>query len=107
MAAEAYNRGGIDDGKARGYLNQVRRRAFGDTNHDISASGPALSDFILEERRLELFGEGHRFFDLVRTGKAVEKIPGFQSNKNELFPIPIEEIQFANGNWEQNPGYIK
>nr|WP_294922865.1 RagB/SusD family nutrient uptake outer membrane protein [uncultured Flavobacterium sp.] len=107
MAAEAYNRGGIDDGKARGYLNQVRRRAFGDTNHDISASGPALTDFILEERRLELFGEGHRFFDLVRTGKAVGKIPGFQSNKNELFPIPIEEIQFANGNWEQNPGYIK
>ena len=107
MAAEAYNRGGIDDGKARGYLNQVRRRAFGDTNHDISASGPALTDFILEERRLELFGEGHRFFDLVRTGKAVGKIPGFQANKNELFPIPIEEIQFANGNWEQNPGYIK
>ncbi len=107
MAAEAYNRGGIDDGKARGYLNQVRRRASGDTNHDISASGPALTDFILEERRLELFGEGHRFFDLVRTGKAVGKIPGFQANKNELFPIPIEEIQFANGNWEQNPGYIK
>ena len=107
MAAEAYNRGGIDDGKARGYLNQVRRRAFGDTNHDISASGAALTDFILAERRLELFGEGHRFFDLVRTGKAVGTIPGFQANKNELFPIPIEEIQFANGNWQQNPGYIK
>jgi hypothetical protein len=29
MAAEANNRGGIDDAKARGYLNQVRRRAFG------------------------------------------------------------------------------
>ncbi|WP_417941901.1 RagB/SusD family nutrient uptake outer membrane protein [Flavobacterium sp. RS13.1] len=105
MAAEAYNRGGIDDNKARGYLNQVRRRAFGDTNHDISASGAALTDLILAERRLELFGEGHRFFDLVRTGKAVGKIPGFQKDKNELFPIPIEEIQFANGNWKQNPGY--
>ena len=105
MAAEAYNRGGIDDGKARGYLNQIRRRAFGDTNHDISASGPALTDFILAERRLEFFGEGHRFFDLVRTGKAVGTIPGFQANKNELFPLPIEEIQFANGNWEQNPKY--
>lgn len=105
MAAEAYNRGGIDDAKARGYLNQVRRRAFGDTNHDISASGAALTDFILAERRLELFGEGHRFFDLVRTGKAVGTIPGFKANKNELFPLPIEEIQFANGNWQQNPGY--
>ena len=105
MAAEAYNRGGIDDGKARGYLNQVRRRAFGDNNHDISASGAALTDFILAERRLELFGEGHRFFDLVRTGKAVGTIPGFKANKNELLPLPIEEIQFANGNWQQNPGY--
>jgi tetratricopeptide (TPR) repeat protein len=105
MAAEAYNRGGIDDAKARGYLNQVRRRAFGNLNRDISSSGAALTDFILLERRLELVGEGHRFFDLVRTGKAAQEIPGFTANKNELFPIPIEEIQFANGNWQQNPGY--
>lgn len=105
MAAEAYNRGGIDDGKAREYLNLVRRRAFGDLNHDISVGGAALTDFIFAERRVELFGEGHRFFDLVRTGKAVGTIPGFKANKNELFPLPIEEIQFANGNWIQNPGY--
>jgi tetratricopeptide (TPR) repeat protein len=105
MAAEAYNRAGNNDAKAREYLNQVRRRAFGDNNHDISVSGAALTDFILAERRVELFGEGHRFFDLVRTGKAVGKIPGFTANKNELFPLPIEEIQFANGNWQQNPGY--
>ncbi|MBG6109534.1 hypothetical protein H4V97_002887 [Flavobacterium sp. CG_23.5] len=105
MAAEAYNRGGIDDAKARGYLNQVRRRAFGDLNHDISSSGAALTDFILAERRVELVGEGHRFFDLVRTKKAAQEITGFTAGKNELFPIPIEEIQFANGNWQQNPGY--
>lgn len=105
MAAEANSRGGIDDAKARLYLNQVRRRAFGDTNHDITASGAALTDFILAERRVELLGEGHRFFDLVRTGKAAGKIPGFTAGKNELFPLPIEEIQFSNGNWQQNPGY--
>lgn len=105
MAAEAYNRGGIDATKARKYLNEVRRRAFGDANHDILVSGVALTDFIWAERRSELFGEGHRFFDLVRTGKAVGKISGFKANKNELFPLPIEEIQFANGNWKQNPGY--
>lgn len=105
MAAEAYNRGGIDENKAKQYLNEVRRRAFGDTNHDINASGAALTDFIWEERRLELMGEGHRFFDLVRTNKAAQSIPGFTSNKNELFPIPIEEIQFSEGNWQQNPGY--
>lgn len=105
MAAEAYNRSGLDDAKARGYLNQVRRRAFGDVNHDISASGAALTDFIWAERRVELVGEGHRFFDLVRTGKAAQEIDGFVAGKNEIFPIPIEEIQFANGNWAQNPGY--
>lgn len=105
MAAEAYNRGGISDVKAREYLNQVRRRAFGDLNHDISASGAALTDFIWQERRVELVGEGQRFFDLVRTGKAAQEITGFTPGKNEVFPIPNEEIQFSNGNWQQNPGY--
>ena len=105
MAAEAFNRGGIDDVKARLYLNQVRSRAFGDSNHNVSASGPALTDFILAERRLELMGEGHRFFDLVRTGKAAQTITGFTVNKNELFPIPFDEIQFSNGNWQQNNNY--
>lgn len=104
MAAEAYNQIG-NDTKAREYLNQVRRRAFGDSNHDINSSGPALADFIHAERRLELVGEGHRFFDLVRTGKAAGTIPGFTANKNEVFPIPIEEIQFSAGNWQQNQGY--
>lgn len=105
MAAEAYNRGGINDAKAVTYLNLVRRRAFGDLSHDISASGATLTDYIWAERRVELMGEGHRFFDLVRTGKAAQKITGFTANKNELFPVPNEEIQFSNGNWQQNQGY--
>ncbi len=105
MAAEAYNRGNIDDGRARLYLNQVRRRAFGDTNHDVNATGAALTDAIWAERRVELMGEGHRFFDLVRIGKAAGTIPGFTPNKNEVFPLPIEEIQFSAGNWSQNQGY--
>jgi starch-binding outer membrane protein, SusD/RagB family len=105
MAAEAFNRSGLDDAKAKTYLNLVRRRAFGDNNHDITSVGPGLTDQIWAERRTELMGEGHRFFDLVRTGRAAAEIEGFTANKNEIFPIPIEEIQFANGNWEQNPNY--
>ena len=105
MAAEALNRGGIDDSQALSYLNQVRERAFGNSNSNISASGSALTDAIWEERRFELMGEGHRFFDLVRTGQAATAIDGFQAGKHELFPIPFEEIQFSNGNWNQNPNY--
>ena len=106
MAAEAHNRkANPNDALARQYLNRVRRRAFGDTDHDIAASGATLTDFILEERRLELVGEGHRFFDLVRTGRAAQNIPGFTPNKNELFPIPTIEIQLAGNRWEQNQGY--
>ena len=104
MAAEAFNRSGIDDTKAQLYLNRVRERAFGDTSHNVTVTGTALTDAIYHERRVELVGEGHHFFDLVRTGRG-NQIPGFSSNKNELFPIPIEEIQFSNGNWQQNPGY--
>ena len=104
MAAEALNATG-NDAQAREYLNLVRRRAFGDEDHDISASGDALRDFILRERRLEFVGEGHRFFDLVRTGRAAAEIDNFTAGKNELFPVPFEEIQFSNGNWTQNPGY--
>lgn len=105
MAAEAYNRGQIDDGKAQFYLNQVRQRAFGDMNHNITLTGAALTDAIYHERRVELMGEGHHFFDLVRTGRAAAEINGFVEGKHEVFPIPLEEIEFSSGNWEQNPNY--
>jgi len=105
MAAEANNRGGISDAKAQEYLNMVRRRAFGDNNHDITFNGAALTDAIYHERRVELMGEGIHFFDLVRTGRAFGQIDGFTVGKNEVFPIPIEEIEYSNGNWNQNPNY--
>jgi len=105
MAAEANNRGSIDDTKAQLYLNRVRERAFGNSANNVSASGTALTDAIYHERRVELVGEGHRFFDLVRTGQAASEIDGFVAGRHELFPIPIEEIQFSNGNWSQNTTY--
>lgn len=105
MAAEANNRGGINDAKAQDYLNQVRRRAFGNSEHDINLSGSDLTEAIYAERRMELLGEGHRFFDLVRTDKAAEAIDGFVVGKHEIFPIPLEEIEFSAGNWKQNPNY--
>lgn len=106
LAAEANaKKSSPDESKARTYLNLVRQRAFGNTSHAVNATGSGLKDAIFHERRVELVGEGHRFFDLVRTGRASQEIDGFTPNKHELFPVPFEEIQFSNGNWEQNNGY--
>jgi len=102
MAAEALNRGGIDDATALQYVNWVRDRAGLDA---LSVTGADLTDAIYQERRVELVGEGHRFFDLVRTGRAAGTIPGFQAGKHELFPIPLIEIELAGNRWAQNPGY--
>lgn len=103
MAAEANNRkSAADDIKAQTYLNRVRDRA---ELGPVVATGAALTDAIYNERRVELVGEGHRFFDLVRTGRAAQAIPGFTASKNEIFPIPSIEIELAGNRWAQNPGY--
>ncbi len=104
MAAESYNKSG-NDLKAQTYLNLVRRRAFGDLVHDVTAAGTALYDAILAERRLELAMEGERFFDLVRTGRATAVLGplGFVTGKHELFPIPQGEVDLEG--LTQNPGY--
>ena len=104
MAAEALNRkASPDPTMAKVYLNQVRTRAM---LPNITTSGANLTNDIYKERRVELLGEGHRFFDLVRTDRAEGTIPGFSKAKgHELFPIPIEEINLSGGRWEQNPGY--
>lgn len=105
MAAEAEAQSGGSN--AENYLNQVRARAYGDNSHDYSGSEGDLLEAIYNERRKELAGEGHRFFDLVRTNRAATTIEGFQVNKNEVFPIPLIELELANAmeRWGQNTGY--
>jgi hypothetical protein len=105
MAAEAEAQS--NGSNAEDYLNEVRARAYGDNSHDYSATESDLLEAIYTERRKELAGEGHRFFDLVRTKKAAATIDGFTENKNELFPIPLIELELAQAveRWGQNPGY--
>jgi starch-binding outer membrane protein, SusD/RagB family len=104
MAAEAFNRATApNDVKAQGYLNQVRRRAFGDNLHDFAGTGATLKQAIWDERRLELAMEGDRFFDLVRTGQAAAKITNFRTGKHEVFPIPQQEVAISG--LTQNSGY--
>ena len=98
MAAEAHYKLG-NTSLAQQLLNQIRVRA------GIPGISVQSINDIYKERRLELSGEGHRFFDLVRTGQAAQYIEGFTVGKNELFPIPQVEIDLTGGNWNQNPGY--
>ena len=101
MAAEAHARGTSgSEANANGYLRRVRQRV-GLTHADLS--GTALVQAIWDERRLELSGEGLRFFDLVRTGQAAAEIDGFVAGKHEVFPIPQAEIDLSG--MSQNPMY--
>jgi hypothetical protein len=103
MYAEALVRGGVaPDGVAKTAaeaLNEVRGRAGLDP-------AAATLDNILDERRAELALEEDRFFDLVRTGKAVAELAslGFKAGTHEVFPIPAAQLQL-NLNLTQNIGY--
>jgi len=103
MHAEASFQVG-DENSARNSLNQVRRRV---SMREITASGPALLTAIYHERRVELGLEGHRFFDLVRTGRAAAILGplGYNDAVHRVLPIPDSQIQASNGSLTQNPGY--
>jgi len=98
MEAEALVRSGTNINKAQSRLDAVRARVG-------LSSVPATLDNIYEERRLELATEGHRWFDLVRTGRAplVLAFKGFVANKHEILPIPLNDTR--NTKMVQNPGY--
>lgn len=105
MAAEAHNRKAApNDALALQYLNEVRERPSVNMA-PVNVTGAALTAAIYHERRVEFAGEGLHFFDLVRTGRAAAEIEGFTSNKNELFPIPQDEIDLSGAGWNQNQGY--
>ncbi|NLG61976.1 MAG: RagB/SusD family nutrient uptake outer membrane protein [Candidatus Cloacimonetes bacterium] len=74
---------------------------------DVTASGQALLDAIWHERRVELAMEQHRWFDIIRQGRAAEVMAAagktFQTGVHELYPIPLQEITLTG--LQQNPGY--
>ena len=103
MHAEAAYHNGNEAG-ARNSINEVRKRVKLDP---VTASGQALLDAIYHERRVELGLEGHRYFDLIRTGRAPAVLGplGFKEGVNEVLPIPESQILATNGAITQNPGY--
>ncbi|MCB4798081.1 RagB/SusD family nutrient uptake outer membrane protein [Tamlana sp. 62-3] len=106
LAAEAYNQNG-QDAEARTELNKIRNRA-GLADISATLAGDDLFDAIVNEKFLELAHEGQRFWDLVRWGRASTELAGTgYTSKNDLFPIPINEIDKNSKLTEadQNPGY--
>ena len=99
MYAEA-QLGAGDAAAGQPYMDAVRERAGLD-------SKPLTWDNIKLERRLELTGEGHRFFDLVRWGDAGTVLGplGFTEGVNEHYPIPQNDIDASNGALVQRVGY--
>lgn len=94
MEAEALNATGA---RAQSLLDAVRARVG-------LGSVPVSNTTIQNERRMELAGEGHRWFDLVRTGQAATVLAsrGFKP-RNLVWPIPYKET--LNTLIVQNLGY--
>ncbi|TMM58414.1 RagB/SusD family nutrient uptake outer membrane protein [Maribacter algarum] len=95
-------------------INVIRMRSAVPGQEAASQITPAdvTLDFLLDERARELVGEGHRWWDLVRTGKLVERTrlhntgaaPNIQ-DYHTVRPIPQNQIDRTLGGYPQNPGY--
>ena len=118
MYAEAVVNGGIQGSlSALDAVNQVRARV------GMPAVASVDMNVIENERILELTQEGHRFFDLLRWGKVVQRFreleasdPNFkqyntspylrfQENKNEWLPLPVDEVEGNPYIQRNNPGW--
>lgn len=112
IAAEAgLKAGGELREPARVYLSRITNRATGVDVDDASFT----LERVLDERRLELVGEGHRYFDMLRNGFTMYRSGGYHfTNLTEvnwntskcILPIAREQFTF-NPDMEQNPGYLK
>lgn len=118
MYAEAVVNGGTQGSlSALDAVNQVRARV------GMPAVASVDMNVIENERILELTQEGHRFFDLLRWGKVVQRFreleasdPNFkqyntspylrfQENKNEWLPLPVDEVEGNPYIQRNNPGW--
>lgn len=105
MLAEALNENG-KTAAALVPLNQVRARAGLAAYAGLTQA--QLRDNVALERRFELSFEGHRWFDLVRTGKALAALaPVGMRDYMDVFPVPLSQVKVMNNAtlFPQNKGY--
>lgn len=97
----------VGTGSAQEDINMLRERANAPLVGGLSQA--QMISTIEEERFLELAFEGHRWYDLVRTGRANTVMSSFSPNWKEIYnvlPIPLREIQNNPSlNNSQNAGY--
>nr|WP_319509533.1 RagB/SusD family nutrient uptake outer membrane protein [uncultured Draconibacterium sp.] len=130
MLAEAINEQSFNAGEPFELLNEVRNRAGLESLSSADAADQeALRYVLLQERRVELAFENHRWFDLIRSGKAIEILtahgameranpsldpPDFLPVTDEsfrisedklIFPIPINELNKNPNLLPQNGNY--
>jgi len=111
IAAEAHLQlGNVDE--ATEYINVIRRRGAWPGMEDAMEVTSVDLDFVLDEKAREMVGECHRWFDLARTGKLVERVRlhnpqagGNIQDYHVLRPIPQEQIDKTTSTYPQNPGY--
>lgn len=118
MAAEANNELG-NSAEALRYLEMIRARAReGNTAilpEVTTTNQQELRHKIWQERRFELALEGYRYYDIMRYDKVEQGFAedlfhalgktSFNPAKHTLFPIPQSEIDFSDGQLQQNPGW--
>ncbi len=123
-------------------INKLRTRAANSVSRLVKANGDPIMNYVVEtyqpgvnctwdkdfawkalqwESRIELAGEGRRFFNLQRWGVLEETMNSyflkekerfnwmnnarFTAGRDEYFPIPQNQMKWAKGNYTQNPGY--
>lgn len=101
-AAELLLETGGDAGLAKEYVNKIRRRA------GIAELGAVTLDDVINERRLEFVGEGKRYFDLVRTGKAATVlVPDSYGYRTNSWTESKKYIPIAQAELDSDPALVQ
>ncbi|WP_420401845.1 RagB/SusD family nutrient uptake outer membrane protein [Flagellimonas sp.] len=101
LYAEALIRGGGDLVEAEQQINDIRNRAG---LADL-APGADLLAAMMQEKRVELAMEPHRWFDIVRWDLGPTIFGGDWDPRLEVFPFPLAEVDRSDGLLVQNAGY--
>ncbi|NRD24419.1 RagB/SusD family nutrient uptake outer membrane protein [Winogradskyella litoriviva] len=105
LYAETLNENGSPASTVLPLLDPIRTRAGLTSLTGTVSSQADVRQAIADERRLELAFEGHRWFDLVRTGTASAEMGETINSNYYVFPVPVSEILATRGVITQNAGY--